>query len=264
MLSDRNKNLTTFADKMLVRDYVQKRIGADYLTELLWFGTNLEEFSEIQKLRNFVVKPNHGSHALVLVSEAVSNGKRLPRHHSFSRWTQHRLNPDCLDYSKLTDLTKYWLTLNYYHEANKFPEWAYKNISPLILVEELLKGKSKLTPEEFRFFMFSGKCELVYRFSERFEDECITIYDPSGNIINGEILGFKSTDEGESGSLDFSEMLKLAEILSEGCDFIRVDFFETSQGIKFSELTNYPLAASEKFKPQTLNKRLGANWIPKY
>jgi hypothetical protein len=56
----------------------------------------------------------------------------------------------------------------------------------------------------------------------------------------------------------------IAEELSKGIDFIRVDLYETKDGVKFGELTNYPDGGSKKFEPKIYNTILGASWIPKY
>jgi hypothetical protein len=264
MLRDRNPLLTTFADKLKVRDFVSSRIDQNYLTNLLWTGKDLSEFTQIGSLSNFVVKPNHGSHAAVIVSELTSDGESLPNSVKFARWSQYVIHPKKIELEKLFKLTNYWLGLNYYWEPNKLPEWAYLNIEPTLLVEELLTGPKGSAPDEYRFFMVHGKCELIYRFSNRFGNEEITIFDEKGNIMEGGYLGLTSQLSDLKMAEEFFEMLRIAESLSSEIDFIRVDLYLTAQGIKFSELTNYPMGGLRKFRPQSLEYRLALNWTPPY
>jgi hypothetical protein len=60
------------------------------------------------------------------------------------------------------------------------------------------------------------------------------------------------------------EMLQLAKYLSDGFDFVRVDLYESSNGIKFGEMTNYPDCGNCKFIPAKWNYEIGRNWQPTY
>ena len=56
------------------------------------------------------------------------------------------------------------------------------------------------------------------------------------------------------------QMLVLAEILSDGIPFLRVDFYEVDQKIYFGELTFYPGSGFEEFSPPEWDNKLG-EWI---
>ena len=264
MFHDRNPVMTILADKLAVREYVSSRIDDKYLVRLLWSGSDLNDFQTITNLRNYVVKPNHGSHAAVIVSELASAEQTLPKTVRFSRWSQYILNPESVNLPSLVALTKYWMKLNYYWEPNKLPEWAYLQIQPRIMVEELLVGPKLGVPDEFRFFMIHGKCELIYRFSNRFGNEELTLFNPDGTIREGSYLGLSSRLENLKMPFEFSEMLTIAEKLSKDLDFIRVDLYITNQGIKFSELTNYPMGGLRKFSPRNLEGQLAKKWAQSY
>lgn len=260
MMWDRNPQNTVFADKVLVRDYVSALIGPQYLSNLIWVGKDITSFDFENAPSNFVIKPNHGSHAAILVSEIFDENYFLPSVNKSTGWQQYFINPNSLNIKILEEITRYWLSLSYYKTPNKFHEWAYKDIVPQLMIEEYLQGVNQGSPQEFRFFMFQGKCELVYCFSNRFEDEQITLIDPSGLPISGEYLGLRSNLNFEV-PMEFADMLNIAGELSRGVNFVRVDLYLTDKGIIFSELTNYPMGGLKKFKPEALNKSLGINWI---
>jgi hypothetical protein len=264
MLHDRNPLMTMFADKLKVRDYVSKHVGPQYLVPLLWSGKDLNNFDAITALDNYVVKPNHGSHAAVIVSSLIDNQVELPKSVRFNRWSQFVLNPANVDFPDLVKLSKYWLTLNYYWEPNKLPEWAYLNIEPMIMVEQLLVGSTGGPPDEFRFFMVHGRCELIYRFSNRFGSESITLFDAKGVILEGKYLGLHSSKSHKGVPDGFEKMLEIAEILSREIDFIRVDLYVTDKGLRFSELTNYPMGGLKSFHPKEIEHRLSINWKQNY
>ena len=41
--------------------------------------------------------------------------------------------------------------------------------------------------------MFNGECELVYCYFDRFTDDKLALLSPTGQLIEGEYLGMKST-----------------------------------------------------------------------
>ena len=59
-------------------------------------------------------------------------------------------------------------------------------------------------------------------------------------------------------------MISVATDLAARVDFVRVDIYETNNGIKFGELTNYPGGGIEKFVPESLDEALGTTWVQNY
>src|SRR5438128_89455 len=58
MIKDRNPLLTTFADKLAVRDYVTERIGPEVLTRIYAVADDPDELDFDALPREFVLKPN--------------------------------------------------------------------------------------------------------------------------------------------------------------------------------------------------------------
>ena len=64
---------------------------------------------------------------------------------------------------------------------------------------------------------------------------------------------------------NFGKMLELAERLSAGIDFLRVDLYDMEDRVLVGELTPYPLAGRQRFAPESLDGLFGSWWheLPK-
>ena len=83
-------------------------------------------------------------------------------------------------------------------------------------------------------------------------------YSPSGNLLpfgEAEFLPDFSHIEVLPNNLD--EMIAIAEKLSRGLKFLRVDLYNVNGRIYFGELTFYPAAGLKAFTPEEWDARLG-------
>lgn len=55
----------------------------------------------------------------------------------------------------------------------------------------------------------------------------------------------------------FEDMITLAEKISKGYRFVRVDFYEVNDEIYFGEITFYPASGTGKFMPDTVDIEIG-------
>jgi len=138
---------------------------------------------------------------------------------------------DQFEIDKAVLIAKTWLNQNFYYRPGYFPEWAYKNIKPAILIEELLKDEHESLPADFKFFMINGKCEFIQVDTSRFQDHRRDLFTAEWLPMN---VSYKFPRSGielpKPKRLD--ELNWVAEKLSEGTDFIRVDLYDTPKGIK--------------------------------
>lgn len=259
MAFDRDSMQTLYADKVKVREFVKERVGLKYLTAS--FG----EFSSIEGLdrnsfpRNFVMKSNHGSGASVICWEGVSRGFVIPVKDSSRVWEVHLIHPDDLVWEKLVKLSNSWMKANFYWEAGRFPEWAYRNIEPQILVEEVLTHNGNI-PEDYKFFMINGECIFVQvRHAVNQRD----LYSPGWDLMDAKFL-YPASGLRPERPIQLTEMLSLAKSLAKNIDFVRVDLYITDNGIKFGELTNYPDGGLADIRPKKLSIELAKKWIQNY
>jgi hypothetical protein len=71
MAFDRNPMLSVYADKVMVRNFVQERVGSEYLTTSFGVYSNLEFIDESIFPINYVVKANHCSGAISYVGNSL-------------------------------------------------------------------------------------------------------------------------------------------------------------------------------------------------
>lgn len=243
LLFDRNPILTIAADKFKVRDYIEHKIGKGVLPKLLWHGEDPDSIPYDRLPNEFVVKLNHGSGMNVLVSD-----KRTA------------------DLEKIRQKLKLWLKQNYcYRHPSLGHEWCYRNIRPVIVIEEFL-GSNRVPPDDYKFFCFHGKAEYLEIDFDRFGDHTSTIYDRNFSVIDVDINYAKYPEMLPRGLVDFKrppnydELVAVADKASEDFDFVRVDLYTVGDKIYFGELTNYPAGGALSFEPERFDRVFGAKW----
>lgn len=124
----------------------------------------------------------------------------------------------------------------------------YIDIPHRIYAEKYLGEVSKLV--DYKFHCINGEPEFILVITDRKTDGDramsvkIHLMDTNWNSIN-EVVGYKNEIAGD-GSIPapkhLDEMVECARILSKGFKFVRVDLYDTSEGILFGELTFTPAA----------------------
>ena len=235
LLFDRDPQWTLISDKLLVRDYVASKVGNQYLVPLLWKGDRPEDIPFDELPLKFVIKANHGCKYNIIVKDKTHLNKA----------------------NAIIKLNK-WLDENYCTDKFLGTGWAYKNIKPIIIVESFIENNGKV-PEDYKFFCYSGQAEFIQVSFDRFGDATERILDRNFNpldLYNGQKLypgRVKRPD-------NYEDMLKLAESLALGFDFIRVDLYSVGGRLYFGELTCYPAGGRAIFIPRKYDFLFGEKW----
>jgi hypothetical protein len=235
-LHTRDPKLTMISDKFQVRNYVAEKLGNTYLVPLLWDGDRPEEIPFDKLPNKFVIKTNHGCEYNIIIKDKTH-----------------------LDKKKVTLQLKKWLDENFCNKTFLGIAWAYKNIKPHIIIESFLEENGK-APLDYKFFCFSGRMEFFKIDFARFEDHAATYFDRKLNKLDLIEIGFKQYQGKIELPNDFEDMIRVAESLSEGFDFIRVDLYYVNNKIYFSELTPYPGGISQKLDPVSFDYIFGEKW----
>ncbi len=224
-----NPAVTQISDKYRARDYIRRTIGEKYLTTLLWSGLNPSDLPFDDLPSKCMAKTNHGSGGNIVLSKNI-------------------------DRSRVIDTLKHWLSENYYWHAREFQ---YYEITPRILVEELLDDGHPNGPLDFRFWCFNGRPEVI-----QVDNNTHTInpfYDVGWNKLT---LHYREqrTECDVAIPTNLSEMISIASKLSSNFDFVRVDLYNIYGKVYFGEMTFTPLAGHLLFKPPSWDRLLGQKW----
>ncbi|HTZ07641.1 MAG TPA: ATP-grasp fold amidoligase family protein [Acidimicrobiales bacterium] len=255
MVHDRRPLLTTFADKVAVREYVAERIGPEVLTELYAVVEDPGTLDPTALPREFVVKPNHGSSMVWIVADWGPDTPRVAENTAVVPGNQVTTNRDSLDWDQLVATCRRWLRTDY---SDGSREWAYRNIPRKILVEELLGGASGI-PADYKFFVCNGVARRVEVHVDRFDDHSVCFFDRDWSQVEADI-DFPITDPPPPSPATLDAMLAMAEALGQDTDFVRVDLYDLAGRIVFGELTSYPGGLSAgRYYPEATG--LGEHWV---
>lgn len=255
MLRDHRPLLVTFADKAAVRDHVATVIGAAYLPIAYAVLPDPAELTTLDLPDEFVVKPTHGSGAVVVVSYAAPESARLPTPEG--AWVYSHVRPEFADRRQLAAIAASWLEKLYGQGPNR--EWAYGRIPRQVIVEELLRGADGSIPDDLKFFVFQGRCRYVQVDAGRFGARTQDFY--SADWVHLGLSGgpaWATTPHARPERLP--ELIRAAERLGADTDFVRVDLYDLPERVVFGELTSYPAGGYSPFHPERFDAEFGSHW----
>ncbi len=215
---------TLLADKYLVKSYISERIGERYVARLFgaWDSFSEIDFSALPD--QFALKVNHGFASNFLVTDKKTMDLQDARA-KFKRWLDR-------DYAFVDGF-----------------EMQYSAIPPKIIAEEYLGEATDFI--YYRFFCFNGKPEMLrlgkFVTKERAE---YAFYDMEYTRLP-QICSDRYLSKPHEKSANWSDLVRLANILCRDFLFVRVDFYEIKGKIYFSEMTFTPGSGCLKWsKPE--------------
>lgn len=222
----RDERMVEMADKVMVKEYLLSHSSKqvrDAVIPNLYVGNANIPFDDLPD--SFIVKANNASGRNMIVKD--KNKENL---------------------KQVVAKCERWLTKDYGKEKE---EWFYSQIRPRILVEPLIDN-----PKDYKFFMFNGKCvyiNVIVKGEKKKVDYWpdwtpVTEFLSSMNVL---VVG-----EMEPKPDNFNKMIWLAEKLSEGFDFVRVDLYNDKK-IYFSELTFFPTSGWTTYLPRSYDLYFG-------
>lgn len=228
-LNDRDPLLTITTDKYTVREYVTKKIGAQYLVPLLQVVERGQQIDFSSLPDAFVIKPSHGS-AMVRI---VHDKKRE-------------------DLCAIADEAKRWVCKDF----DKTGQWAYKGIVPRILVEQLLCDENGAVAWDYKHYAFRGKTLFVQVDIDRFGDTVRDTYTADWRYMLVE-KHHRRTNRPAPPPPNLSKMVRIAETLASDFEFARVDLYNLQGRIYFGEITHYPGNGLSPSYPADFDRFLG-------
>jgi TupA-like ATPgrasp len=256
MLRDHRSLLVTFADKAAVRDYVAEAVGESYLPRVYGLFDTAEAMSTFEVPASCVIKPTHGSGAVVVVSPAAPDDACLPTPEG--SWVYCHVARESFTTPELVAIGRAWLSQLYGQGPNR--EWAYGLIPRRIIVEELLAGEAGNIPDDYKIFVFHGRARYIQVDSGRFGRRTQDFFLPSWERL--ELSGGPPAATPQPACPDrLNEMLAIAERLGRDTDFVRVDLYVLPGRVVVGELTSYPAGGDSPFHPESFDWQFGQCWV---
>ena len=231
-LYDRRKEYTKMVDKYEAKEYVANIIGEEYIIPTIGVYDSFDEIDFDKLPKQFVMKCTHDSGGNVICKDKSK-----------------------LDIEKAREKINNSLKTNYYWV---WREWPYKNVKPRIIIEPYLEDKKYKELRDYKFFVFSGKVELMFIASNR-QGKGDTYFDffdrkfKHLDVINGHPMNPKGVEKPKN----YNKMIELAEKLSNKVPQVRIDFYEINGKIYFGEITFYHWSGFTPFEPEEWDYKFG-------
>ncbi len=237
-LHDRNPIYTDFADKYAAKERVKSILGKDYVipTYGVWNSADEIDFSNLPN--RFVLKCTHDSGGVLICTDK----------NQFDFDTAKR---------KLNAL----LHKNYYWSCR---EWPYKNINPKIIAEEYLQKSERVSPDDYKIFVFSGKAYCIQVDYDRFTDHHRNFYSLDWEYMPFTTLYPTNPNKTIPRPSCLEELVSSSEKLAKALEdpmFLRTDFYILGDRIYFGEVTFYHGGGTEPFYPSEYDYILGEKII---
>lgn len=236
-LNYRDPLMTICADKYLAKDYLSQKGFSKYVPELYQVCDRIEDVVFENLPNSFIIKCNNGYGANVIVRDKTS-----------------------LDISSVYKKFKKWKKLATVDIAR---EWAYKNIPPKIIVEELLisnDGTQQGNLNDYKVMCFNGTPKVIWVDVDRYSNHKRNFYDTQWNL-----LPVKSDcpvcEKSIPSPFGLDKMLEIASSIAKDFPFVRVDFYSVNQEVYIGELTFYPWSGCVKYAPDSFDFTLGEMFV---
>lgn len=231
-----NRSKIQLSDKLLVRDWVEKTIGKQYLVPLLGQWENVHELDFDSLPDSFVLKTNCASGDVIIVKDKTVLSKK--------------------DIRRIKGKLDFYL---HYDWGFQTLELHYSSIKPMIIAEELLPTDDTDVPD-YKFTCFDGVPYYCRVDIGRYHDHRRNTYDLDWNLQSWNAGRYPNTDYEFPKPENFDLMIELATKLSQGFPQVRVDFYNIDGRIFFGEMTFTSGSGFEPIFPEDMDYELGKLW----
>lgn len=232
-LFSQDERRTMYSDKILVRKYVSKIIGEEYLIPILGEWDTFDKIDFDMLPNSFVLKTNHGSGTNIIVKDKNNFDKKTAG-----------------------ILINGWLETDFGF-SHGF-ELHYSGIKRKIYAEQYIETKEK-DLQDYKFLCFDGKAYYCWVDVDRHGDHRRNVYDLDWNIQPwGQSK--KNTIRDIPKPANYELMIGLAEKLAVGFSHVRVDLYNVDGKIYFGEMTFTNGSGYDLIYPREYDYKLGSLW----
>ncbi len=232
MLRCRDPILHIAADKASIRSYVANLVGEQYLVECLGIWERAEDVPLQSLPTPCVLKASVGSGMVLFLNPGAA-----------------------LDVPDIRDTLRKWLKRDY---SGLHREWCYKDLPRRILAEKTLLDEDGQVPADYKVYVIGKQVRFIQVDRGRFSHHTRNLYSSTWDSLQARLTLENHAPDPKPQCLE--DMLRIAHLLAQPFEFLRVDFYVVQGRLYVGELTNYPGAGFEKFIPASFALELGAHW----
>lgn len=230
-LYDKDPRKSLLTDKITVRDYVEDRIGLEYLIPLIGTYDYVEEIDFDALPRQFVLKASHGC----AMNEIVRDKAKM-------------------NIAAVKKKAKKWLETNFAF-VNGF-ELHYLDIPHRLLIEEYIQNGDGDLPD-YKFWCFNGKVHYVMYLAERSAGLKMVFFDREWRKLPF-VYSYPRYEKDVPRPDNLDEMIEAAERLASDFSHARVDLYRLDDGrIKFGEITFSSASGACRWNPADADREIG-------
>ncbi|MBE6196713.1 MAG: glycosyltransferase [Rikenellaceae bacterium] len=231
---DRDQMKTLLSDKYLVREWVSKKIGKEFLIPLIGVWDKFSEIDFNSLPNQFVLKTNHGSGSVLIVKDKekfdIANARKL-----FNDWMS-------IDYAYATGF-----------------ELQYSNIKRKIIAEKYLETDLGEL-QDYKFLCFDGKPYYCWVDLGRFGKHTRNVYNLDWELQPWNQYTYGNSKDPIPKPKNFEKMVEIATSLCQGFSHVRVDLYNIDGVIYFGEMTFTNGCGFDKIIPDEYDYILGQLW----
>lgn len=232
-----NPMMLECTDKYRVRSFVESRGCGRYLNTLYQVCDNANDIDFGTLPDRFVIKTTDGGNGDNIV---ICRDKSL------------------LDIPQTIRRVNGW---RHKHYERLSREWAYVGATQSkVIVEKFIEDpqSSDGSIDDYKFLCYDGKFRFLWIDKDRFSNHRRGFWNEKLEFMNGVSSDHPTFEEDPKCLPDnINEMIEVAEQLSEGFPFARVDMYNIQGEIIFGEITFYPWSGYAKYSPDSFDYELG-------
>lgn len=234
----RDPDMLCCVDKYLVREFVKERLGtAKYLNTLYQVCNSADQIDFDVLPNKFVIKTTDGGNGdNVLICTDKPN----------------------LDRRKVAELVNSWRNKQYYLISR---EWAYQGAKQsMIIVEQYLESDENKdgSIDDYKFLCFDGKFHYLWLDKDRYSNHKRGFWNKDLHFLRNVKSDHPTFETKVVLPANIGEMILIAEKLSSGFPFARIDLYNIKGKIYFGEITFYPWSGYVQYTPDSFDYELGA------
>lgn len=236
-LYDRNPYYTKCVDKYEVKNIVSERVGPEIVVPLLGKWNHFDEIDFNGLPKQFVLKTTHASGGIVVCRDK-----------------------DKLDKEDARTVLERSLGHDFYKGGR---EWPYKDVPKRIIAEEYIPTLGHPDSIEYKITCMNGDVKFItFCKGPAHQDLSVRTNDHFDKEFKklDFYTYYKNSNYPYEKPKTWDRMIEIAERLSAGIPYVRVDVYDVDGKIYFGEMTFYTWAGFFRFRPKKWDAILGS-WL---